>query len=53
MAIPSEIVKAGSGAQETEGFKCGLVFFLICFVACCSMDGQERLIVGFWSGHHL
>lgn len=59
MAFPSQIAKSGSGAQETEGFKCGLVFFLICdpqtacSVASCSMDGQERLCVGFWSGYHL
>lgn len=59
MAFPSQIAKAGSGAQETEGFKCGLVFFLTCdpqtacSVASCSMDGEESLCVGFWSGYHL
>lgn len=44
MSIPSEIVRVGSGEQETEEFKCGLVFFLVCFVACCSIDGAGETV---------
>lgn len=58
MAIPSETAKAASGAQDTEELKCGLVFFLICFVACCSVAGAGEIVWGVlvWpplGGNHL